>query len=75
MKVQADEEVLQRDKLSMTASRVQLESFQNVKYLPVIADLNARIDIVENKLQILRESRIKIKENVEYCNKFYNEGK
>lgn len=73
--VREEEEGLHKDTNALLASRLQLESFQNVKYAPVIADLNERIQKVEGKLQILRERRIEIKMTVDYCNHFTDEGK
>lgn len=72
--VKEEEDGLHKDINTLLASRLQLESFQNEKYAPVIADLNERIHKEENKLQALRERRMEIKMSVEHCNHFTDEG-
>lgn len=72
--VREEEAGLHKETTALIASRLQLESFQNAKYIPVIADLNERIQKVEDKLQVLRERRIEIKMSVDYVNHFTDEG-
>jgi dsDNA-specific endonuclease/ATPase MutS2 len=71
--VKVEEEELHKEKTSLLATRLQMESFQNVKYNQVIAELNERIQRVEDKLQEMRERRVTIKETV-VCNRFSDEG-
>lgn len=73
--VKEEEVGLHKEKTALLASRLQMESFQNnVKYAAVIQDLNDRIQKVEDKLQVLREKRIEIKQTVPICNHFSDEG-
>ena len=72
--VKLEEEGLHKDKNALLASRLQLESFQNEKYAPVIAELNERLQKLEDKVQTLRERRVEIKNTVENCNRFSDEG-
>ena len=43
-----EEVTLHKDKTALLASRLQMESFQNAKYAPVIEDLNERIQKVSS---------------------------
>jgi hypothetical protein len=63
-----------KEKDTLMAQRLQLESFQNAKYAPLIADVNDRISKVDDRLQVHREKRIEIKMTVEHCNHFSDEG-
>ena len=71
---QGEEEALHKEKNALMASRLQLESFQNAKYAPMITDINERMGKVDEKLQTLRERRIEIKHTAEHCNHFTDEG-
>jgi DNA-directed RNA polymerase subunit RPC12/RpoP len=72
--VKLEEDGLHKDRTALLASRLQMESFQNEKYAPVIADLNERLNKVEDKLQTLRERRIEIKMTAPNCNHYTDEG-
>lgn len=63
-----------KDKDGLMASKLQMESFRNPHYDGVIRDLEARIEIIEEKLQVLREKRIEVKQHCDNVNHFTDEG-
>jgi hypothetical protein len=65
---------LERMKTSLMSSKIQMESFKNSKYDAIIADLDDRLQVIEDKLQILRENHFYVKEKSSVVNKFTAEG-
>lgn len=53
---------------------VQMESIANTKYGALLNDAKSRLKELEDKLQILREERVKLKQQVHHVNQFTDEG-
>ncbi len=51
-----------------------MESFNNPKYKGLLEDLTERLQVIEDKLQALREVRYSKKIAINNCNHFSNEG-
>lgn len=65
---------LHKTKNSLVTSKIQMESFNNPKYKSILQDLGERLQIIEEKLQALREARYNRKIAISNCNHFSNEG-
>ncbi len=72
--LRAEELDLQQTKTGLQASKIQMESFNNPKYKSLLVDLEERLQIIEERLQKLREARYRAKHNVANVNIFSNEG-
>jgi hypothetical protein len=69
-----EEHDLLQTKTGLQASKIQMESFNNPKYKALLIDLEERLQIIEEKVQKIREARYAAKQNVANVNIFSHEG-
>lgn len=75
MKIKEGEKDFLRERNNLLSSRLQMKSFNDdAKYKDVLQDLDERLDVIEENLQVLREQRFEIKNILETVNKFSDEG-
>ncbi len=72
--MRGEEQDLHQTKTGLQASKIQMESFNNPKYKAILVDLEERLQIIEERLQRLREARYNAKKTVTNVNVFSNEG-
>lgn len=74
-RVHEDEADLAKSRSGLLTSKIQMESFNNAsKYRSVLADIEAQLEMIDEKMQILREKRYFLKKGTQNCNHFTNEG-